>query len=69
MDDVYSNNYDNMSLDQLATIREYGLEKLDTVTEHLKSKAREEHAAGDNIRRLARRASVTPRTMYKWLEE
>ena len=62
-------NYDDMTLDQLATIREYGLERVHKVTEAMKTRAKEDQLQGTNIRRLVRLARVTPRTMYRWLEE
>jgi transposase-like protein len=58
-----------MSGEQLATIRDYGLERLHKVTEALKTQVRAEHANGVPIKRLARTAGVTRRTIYAWIGE
>ena len=69
METVDFTNYDSMNLSQLADSREFGLERVHKVTEAMKRQVRQEYAAGTNIKRLARSAKVTRRTIYKWLEE
>ena len=69
MENVDFTDYDNMNLDQLATSREYGLERVHKVTQAMKRRVRQEYADGTEIKRLARLAKVTRRTIYKWLEE
>jgi hypothetical protein len=61
--------YDDMSVEQLAVIRDYGLERVHTVTEVMKKQVRESHTRGVNIKKLARQAGVTRPTIYKWLSE
>ncbi len=61
--------YDDMSVEQLASIREYGLERVHVVTEVLKRQVKESHSRGVNIKKLARQAGVTRPTIYSWLAE
>ncbi len=61
--------YDDMTVEQLAVIRDYGLERVHTVTEVMKKQVRESHTRGVNIKKLARQAGVTRPTIYKWLSE
>jgi hypothetical protein len=62
-------NYDDMTVEQLATIREYGLERVHTVTESLKTAVKREHGLGVNIKKLSRQAGVSRPTIYAWLAE
>jgi transposase-like protein len=68
MVDMDFHNYDEMSVEQLATIRDYGLERLQKVTEAMKTRIREEYAQGVSVKRLARSAGVTRRTIYLWVK-
>jgi transposase-like protein len=68
MIDMDFHNYDEMSVEQLATIRDYGLERLQKVTEAMKTRIREEYEQGVSVKRLARSAGVTRRTIYLWVK-
>jgi len=61
--------YDNMTVEQLAVIRDYGLERVHVVTEVLKKQVKAAHDNGVNIKKLSRQAGVTRPTIYKWLSE
>jgi len=60
-------NYDDMSVEHLASIRDYGIERVNTVTEVLKTQVRKAHDDGEEIKRLAIKANVTRPTIYSWL--
>lgn len=62
-------SYDDMSVKQLADIREQGLERVQTVTDVLKQQVKTAHDEGTNIKRLAEQAGVTRPTIYSWLSE
>jgi transposase-like protein len=66
-----SSSYDlqDMTLSQLADLREWQLERLEKVTHNLRERVREEYEAGTNIKALAKKAGVTRRTIYSWLGE
>jgi hypothetical protein len=66
-----SSSYDlqDMTLSQLADLREWQLERLEKVTQNLRERVREEYEAGTNIKALAKKAGVTRRTIYAWLGE
>jgi transposase-like protein len=68
MIDMDFHNYDEMSVEQLATIRDYGLERLQKVTEAMKTRIRDEYEQGVSVKRLARSAGVTRRTIYLWVK-
>jgi DNA-binding phage protein len=57
------------SLQQLADLRIWQLERLERVTSELRCKVRDEYRDGANIKQLAKKAGVTRRTIYAWLEE
>jgi transposase-like protein len=57
------------NLQQLADLRVWQLERLERVTNELRSKVRDEYREGANIKQLAKKAGVTRRTIYAWLEE
>jgi DNA-binding phage protein len=61
--------YDDMTVEQLAHIRDYGLERVYVVTAVLKKQVKASHERGVNIKKLARQAGVTRPTIYKWLSE
>jgi hypothetical protein len=60
--------YDSMPVEQLATIREYGLERLQRVTEALKERVRADYASGVSVKRLARLANVSRGTIASWVK-
>jgi hypothetical protein len=62
-------NYDldSMSLQQLADLREWQLERLEKVTTALRGRVQTEHEDTANIKALAKKAGVTRRTIYAWL--
>ena len=61
-------NYDTMSVEQLATIREYGLERVQQVTDALKERVRTDYAEGVSVKRLARLANVSRGTIAAWVK-
>jgi len=63
------NNYDSMTLPQLADIRAQGIERVDAVTNSLKQQVKVAHNEGVNIQKIARQAGVTRPTIYSWLAE
>jgi hypothetical protein len=60
--------YDSMPVEQLATIREYGLERLQRVTDALKEQVRADYASGVSVKRLARLAKVSRGTIRSWVK-
>ena len=62
-------DYEDMNIHQLAAIRQDVLDRLDMVTTALKKSARKEYETGSQIKKLARQAGVTRRTIYAWLSE
>ena len=64
----YFGKYEELSLDQLADLRVWQLERLERVTEALKARVKAEHTQGDNIRHLAKKLGVTRATVYSWVK-
>ena len=62
-------SYDDMTVSQLAQIRDYGLDRVQTVTEVMKRRVKEQAAEGAEIKKLARQAGVTRQTIYSWISE
>ena len=64
-------NYDlhEQSLEQLADLRVWQLERVEKVTAELRTAVREEYQQGATIKALAKKAGVTRRTIYAWLSE
>jgi hypothetical protein len=62
-------SYDSMSIEQLANVRDQGLQRVDTVTHVMKEQVKQAHAEGAPILKLAKRAGVTRPTIYAWLAE
>jgi hypothetical protein len=58
-----------LTLAQLADLREWQLERLEKVTTALRSRVRAEYAQGVGVKSLAKQAGVTRRTVYAWLEQ
>jgi hypothetical protein len=58
----------NLPIDQLADLREWQLERLERVTRELRSRVQAEYEQGTDIKALSKKAGVTRRTIYKWLE-
>jgi AcrR family transcriptional regulator len=59
---------DFQTLELVADRRDMLLERLDKETRLLADKVREEHAKGEPINKLARRAGVSRPTVYSWLK-
>jgi hypothetical protein len=68
MDMDYFGNYEELSLDQLADLRVWQLERLERVTQALKARVKAEHTQGDNIMHLAKKLAVTRATAYSWVK-
>ena len=62
-------SYDDMSLEHLSQIREYGIERVETVTEVMRQRIREEVEAGSEIKKLSKQAGVTRATIYSWISK
>ena len=64
-------NYDlaDKTLEQLADLRVWQLERVEKVTAELRSRVREQYLQGVTIKALAKKAGVTRRTIYAWLSE
>ena len=64
-----SGNYDleELTLPQLADLREWQLERLEKVTHQLKARVNTEYATGSEVKALAKKCGVTRVTMYRWL--
>jgi Mor family transcriptional regulator len=60
---------DNLKLGQLADLREWQLERLESITRELRKRVQAEYEQGANIKALAKKAGVTRRTVYAWLEQ
>ena len=67
MDDYRT--YDDLTMEQLADLRAWQLERLERVSQALRARVRAEHTEGDNIQRLAKKLGVTRATVYAWLGE
>jgi hypothetical protein len=63
-----SYDLENLSLQQVADLRKWQLERLEKVTRELRSRVQAEYAEGTNIKALAKKAGVTRRTIYAWLD-
>jgi transposase-like protein len=60
---------EELNLSQLADLREWQLERLEKVTTALKRRVQAEYAEGANVKALAKKAGVTRRTVYAWLQQ
>lgn len=63
-------NYDDsgkLTLDIIAERRRWQLEQLEKNTELLAEYVRDEHANGEEISSLAKRAGVSRPTVYRWI--
>jgi len=61
--------YDHMTIEQLADIRAWQLERLERVSQAIRARVRAEHTEGDNITAMAKKLGVTRATVYAWLSE
>jgi len=61
--------YDSMSIEKLADLRAWQLERLEVVSKALRARVREEYSHGDNIKHLAQKLGVTRQTIYTWISE
>jgi len=59
----------DQTLEQLADLRVWQLERVEKVTAELRSRVREQYLQGVTIKALAKKAGVTRRTIYAWLSE
>ena len=64
-----SYDYDAMSMEQLADLRAWQLERLERVSQALRARVRERYQKGDNIKHLAAKLGVTRPTVYAWISE
>jgi DNA invertase Pin-like site-specific DNA recombinase len=67
--DMDYTEYETMPLEQLAAIREHALDRVNTVTEAMKIRAKAEHVDGVPVKTIARKAYVSRQTVYTWLAE
>jgi hypothetical protein len=61
-------DYSEMSVEQLGNIRDFALLKLESVSEALKARVREEHNNGEEIGALAKKAGVSRQTISAWIK-
>jgi transposase-like protein len=64
-----SYDLDELTLAQLADLREWQLERLEKVTTALRSRVQTAYAEGATVKALAKQAGVTRRTVYAWLQQ
>ena len=64
-----SYDYEAMSIQQLADLRAWQLQRLEQVSSALRRKLRADYTDGDNIKALAKKIGVTRATIYSWLAE
>ena len=64
-----SYDYEAMSIEQLADLRAWQLQRLEQVSSALRRKLRADYTDGDNIKALAKKIGVTRATIYSWLAE
>lgn len=57
-----------MSVQQLADIRAFGIERVETVTGALREQVIASHDNGAGIKQLAREAGTSPSTISAWLK-
>lgn len=71
MESVYSFTIDAKltTLEVAADTRAWQLKQLERQTRNLAELVRDEHAKGEPVQRLAKRAGVTRATIYAWLAE
>lgn len=68
MRDLYHADLSDHSLEQLADLRDWQLTRVEIVTEVLRDRIREQAEAGMSITELCKKAGVTRKTIYHWLE-
>ncbi len=61
--------YEEMTIEQLADVRAWQLERLERVSQAIRARVRAEHTEGDNITATAKKLGVTRATVYAWLSE
>lgn len=57
------------SLEQLADLRDWQLTRVEIVTAVLRDRVKQEAADGHAITELCKKAGVTRKTIYHWLEQ
>jgi DNA invertase Pin-like site-specific DNA recombinase len=62
-------DYEYMSLDQLAVIRDDVLNRLQLVTEAMRIRVVAEHQNGVPVNKIARKTGLTRATVYAWLKQ
>jgi len=68
MQDMTKAHLAGYSLDMIADMRDLELHRLQIITEVLREKVREQHDDGVPVKELAKKASVTRRTINQWVE-
>jgi transposase len=58
-----------LSLAQLGDLREWQLESLEKVTRALRNRVQAQSDEGMSVKALAKKAGVTRRTIYAWLNQ
>lgn len=69
MDMISSADLAETTLDVAADQRQWRLEQLEKQTRQIAQLVREEHAKGEAVQSLAKRAKVTRATIYSWLRD
>jgi hypothetical protein len=68
MRDLHHADLENYSIQQLSDLRDWQLNRVQTVTEVLREKVKAEAEQGTPITILCKQAGVTRKTIYHWLE-
>lgn len=69
MRDLAKADLADLSLQQLADLRDWQLTRVEIVTEVLRERVKEQADEGTPITLLCRQAGVTRKTIYHWLEQ
>ncbi len=64
-----SYDFTDMSAQQLADLRAWQTERLDAVTQEIKTRVQAEYQDNDSILQIAKKHGVTRRTVYAWVKK
>ena len=64
-----SYDFTDMSAQQLADLRAWQTDRLDAVTQEIKTRVQAEYQDNDSILQIAKKHGVTRRTVYAWVKK
>ena len=64
-----SYDFTDMSAQQLADLRAWQTDRLDAVTQEIKTRVQAEYQENDSILQIAKKHGVTRRTVYAWVKK